>query len=120
MGGLSSAAAIGYRTGAGGTVVQATSKATAVTLARATGQITLSGASLAAGASVSFTLINSLIAATDVVVVNIGSAAAIDSYETCVTQVALGSCRIQLRNIAAAALAEAAVLNFAVIKGVAA
>ena len=111
---------LGYGAGAGGAVTQATSKATGVTLNKASGQVTLHNAALAAGASVSFTLTNSVIAATDVVVANIGSGATADAYAVEVTAVVAGSCRIQLRNDSAAALSEALLLNFAVIKAVAA
>ena len=51
---------LGYGTGAGGTVTQATSKATTVTLNKPSGRITMNAASLAAGASVFFQLNNSL------------------------------------------------------------
>jgi hypothetical protein len=47
---------IGYATGAGGTVTQATSKSTAVTLNTVTGAITMNNAALAAATIVSFTL----------------------------------------------------------------
>lgn len=113
-------AGVGYRTGAGGVVTQATSKTTGVTLNRVAGQVTLNAASLAAGASASFTLTNSAIAATDAPIVSIASGATADAYAVTVTAVAAGSCRIQLRNMGAVALAEALVLNFAVIKAVAA
>lgn len=109
---------VGYGTGAGGTVTQATSKATGVTLNKVCGQITMNNAALAAATSVSFTLTNSAIAATDVVVVNIATTATANSYAITVDAVAAGSCRIQLRNISAGSLSEALVLNFAVIKGV--
>jgi hypothetical protein len=109
--------AIGYRAGAGGAVVQATSKSTGVTLNKASGQVTMHNASLAAGAAASFTLTNSQIGAADAVIVNIAAGASADSYEVTVSAVAAGSCRVQLRNIAAAALGEAVVLNFAILKG---
>lgn len=109
---------VGYGTGAGGTVTQATSKATGVTLNKVCGQITMNNAALAAATSVSFTLTNSAIAATDTVIVNIQSAATVDAYTITVTAVAAGSCRIQLRNESAGSLSEALVLNFAVIKAV--
>ena len=100
----------------GGVVTQATSKSTGVQLDRRCGQITLNGAALAAAAEVSFTLTNSHIAASDVVVVNIGSGASADSYTVDVTAVADGSCRIQVGNVSAGSLSEALVLNFGVIK----
>jgi len=113
-------AGLGYGTGAGGAVTQATSKSNGVTLDKVCGQITMNNAALNAGVSVSFTLTNSAIAATDVVEVNIASAASADSYHVSVTAVAAGSCRIQVRNFTAGNLSETLVLNFAVIKAVAA
>jgi len=111
---------IGYSAGAGGTAAQATSKSTGVTLNKLSGQLTMNAASLAAGAAAGFTLTNSQIAATDVVMVSLAASAAADSYHAQVDAVSAGSCRISLRNLSAAALAEAVVLNFAVIKAVAA
>jgi hypothetical protein len=108
---------VGYAAGAGGAVTQASAKSTLVTLHKPTGQVTMHSAELAAGASVSFTLNNSQIAASDLVVVNIASGASADGYGVAVTAVAAGSCRIQLRNSSAAALSEAVVLNFALLKG---
>lgn len=100
----------------GGTVTQATSKSTGVTLDRTCGQITLNNASLAATTSVSFTLTNAEILANDVIVVNIASGATANSYSVLVDAVAAGSCRIQVRNVTGGALAEAVVLNFGVIR----
>ncbi len=108
---------LGYGTGAGGTITQATSKSTGVTLNKVCGQITMNNAALNAGVSVSFTLTNSAIAAADTVRVNIQSVGSADSYNVDVTAVAAGSCRIQVRNFTAGNLSEAIVLNFAVIKG---
>lgn len=112
--------ALGYGTGAGGAVTQATSKATGVTLNKSCGNITLNNASLAAGAAVAFTLTNSVIAANDVVLVTIKSGATAAAYETQVEATAAGSCSISIRNRSANPLSEAVVLNFAVIKSVAA
>ncbi len=111
---------MGYATGAGGTVTQATNKSTGVTLNKVCGTITLNAANLAAATSVGFTLTNSAIAATDTVIVSIKSAATADSYTITVDAVAAGSCRISIRNVTAGALAEAVVLSFAIIKAVAA
>jgi len=111
---------IGYVAGAGGAATQATSKSTGVTLNKVAGQITMNAAALAADASVSFILTNSVIAASDVLIVNIGAGATADAYMVTVDQVAAGSARIQLRNVSASPLSEALVLNFAVIKAVAA
>jgi hypothetical protein len=109
---------IGYGTGAGGTVTQASSKSTGVTLDKVSGQITMNNASLAAAAEVSFTFTNSTIAATDVVVTAISSGATAGAYNTHVDAIAAGSCRISITNFSAGPLAEAIVLNFVVIKGV--
>ncbi|MBA3667766.1 MAG: hypothetical protein H0W65_08590 [Sphingomonas sp.] len=117
---VASGKGLGYGAGAGGAVSQATSKATGVTLNKASGQVTMNAAPLAAAASVSFTLTNSVVAATDVVLVSIASGAIADAYDVTVTATAAGSCRIQVRNHSGGALAEALVLNFAVIKAVAA
>jgi hypothetical protein len=117
----SPSAGVGYATGAGGAETQLTSKATAVTLDKVCGTITMNNAVLNRETAVSFTLNNSAIAATDVVVVNIKSGATANAYNVGVTAVAAGSCRIQLHNILSGSdLSEAVVLQFAVIKAVAA
>jgi len=113
-------AGIGYATGAGGTVIQATSKSTGVTLNTVCGRITMDGAALAATTSVSFVLTNSAIATTDVVHVCIDSGASLASYFAVVDAVGAGQCTITLRNYTAGSLSEAVVLNFVVIKAVAA
>lgn len=100
----------------GGTVTQATSKSTGVQLDRMCGQITTHAASLAATTSVSFTLTNSYIEATDIVDCTIASGATTNSYMLIVDAVAAGSCRFHLRNLTGGALAETIVINFGVIK----
>jgi hypothetical protein len=64
----------------GGTVTQATNKSTGVTLNTESGQITMNNAALADAAEVSFTVTNSKIAATDVVVACHGSAGTAGAY----------------------------------------
>jgi hypothetical protein len=113
-------AAVGYSTGTGGTVTQATDKSTGVTLNKRCGQITMNAAALAAAAEVSFTLTNSVIAATDVVMVSIASGATAGAYSVQCDATAAGSCRISVGNRNAGSLSEAIVLNFVVIKAVAA
>jgi hypothetical protein len=105
-------AGVGYATGAGGAVTQATSKSTGVTLNRATGKITTNNAALNAGASVSFTLTDSAIAATDGIGVQIVSGATAGAYSVTVDAVASGSCQISLRNLTGGNLSEAVVLRF--------
>jgi hypothetical protein len=112
-------AALGFGTSAGGTVTQATSKSTGVTLNKPCGQITMNNAALAATTSVSFTLTNDQIAATDTIQFSIASGASANSYaQPFADSVSAGSCRVQIRNISAGSLSEALVLNFTVLKGV--
>lgn len=114
---LTALTGIGYRTGAGGTVTQATSKATGVTLSSATGQITMNAAALAANTTVSFTLTNSKIGADDNVVCHRKSGGTAGSYQVWVDSCASGSCVICVRNATGGSLAEAVVLQFSVVKG---
>ena len=107
----------GYITGDGGTVTQASSKSTAVTLNKKCGTVTMNNAALAADAIVSFTLTNSTIAATDVVVLNHASAGTAGKYALN-AQAAAGSASINVTNISAGSLSEAIVIRFAVIKAV--
>jgi hypothetical protein len=103
--------------GAGGAVVQATSKATGVTLDTACGQITLDAAALAAGAVVSFTLVNSTIGAHDSITVHRKSGGTAEAYDVWVDEVAAGSCVIAVRNTTAGSLSEAVLLQFSVTAG---
>lgn len=112
---LTSAAGLGYGTGAGGTVTQATSKGTAVTLNKPCGQITMHNAALAAGASATFQVNNSLIADTDTVCVNMRSS--FSSYRVEAGAISTGSFYVRVTNITAGSLSEAPAINFAVIKG---
>ena len=114
---LTSTGSLGYATGAGGTVTQATSKATGVTLSKSTGQITLNAAALAADTTVSFTLTNTEIAAGDILILNHISAGTAGSY-LLNAQSAAGTASINVRNITAGSLSEAIVIAFAVIKAV--
>ena len=107
----------GYITGEGGTVTQATSKATAVTLNKKCGQITMNAASLATATTVTFTLTNSTIAATDLLVLNHVSGGTAGAY-LLNAQAAAGSASINVRNVTAGSLSEAIVIGFAVIKAV--
>jgi hypothetical protein len=109
----------GYVTGEGGAVSQATSKATGVTLNKRCGQITLNGASLAAATTVSFTLTNSTIVATDIVVLNHVSVGNLGDYALS-ARAAAGSATIAVRNLTAGSLSDALVVGFAVIKATAA
>ena len=114
---ISGTGKLGYTTGSGGTVTQATSKATGVTLSESTGQITLNAAALASDTTVSFTLTNTVIEANDILILNHISAGTAGSY-LLNAQSAAGSASINVRNITAASLSEAIVISFAVIKAV--
>jgi hypothetical protein len=108
---------IGYTASAQGTVTQATSKSTGVTLNKTMGKITMNAASLAAGASVTFTLTNSTISANDVVIASISGGGTAGAYWPYVSSQTTGSAVIGLWNSTGGALAEAVVINFAVIHG---
>ena len=116
--------ALGYAVGAGGTVVQATSRTTGVTLNKITGQITLFAANLTQHDADEFTLTNSTIGANDVVALCIKSgvdAATRKYYQVNVVSTAAGSCVISVGNIdnttIPAAGTESPVLQFVVLKG---
>ena len=104
---------LGYGTGAGGTVTQATSRTTGVTLNKPTGAITLVSA---AGSTSwqSFTVTNSVVAATDCVQVSQKSGT--DKYMTHVTNVAAGSFQITFATTGGTTT-EQPVFSFALIKG---
>mgnify|MGYP006988338109 CR=1 FL=1 len=103
---------MGFGTGSGGAVTQATSRTTGVTLNKSSGAITLVSA---AGSTSwqSFTVTNSLVAATDVVLVSQKSGT--DLYEVHVTAVGAGSFRISFKTTAGTTT-EQPVFNFVVIK----
>lgn len=112
----SATAGIGYTAGAGGTVTQLTSKDTPVTLNAVTGEIVTSNATLSGGASVTFTLTNSAIANTDVMIVNQVSATNISDYNyfpICNS----GSANITIVNRSNKNNSDAITLRYAVIKG---
>lgn len=111
---------IGYATGAGGAVVQATSKSTGVTVNKPAGQITTHAGSLAANAVVTFTVSNSNVAASDTININLQSGnATAGAYRYWVDKVSAGSFVIAVENRTAGALAEALVFTFALVKAVA-
>ena len=109
---------LGYKVGSGGTATQASNKTTAVTLNSINGEIIMNAAALADDATAAFTLTNSTIAATDVVIVNVASVGTAGAYQVTVGAVAAGSCSISVLNVSGGSLSEAIKLNFAVIKAV--
>ena len=105
---------LGYGTGSGGAVTQATSRTTGVTLNKTNGAITLvSAAGLATFQS--FTVTNSTVAATDVV--HVTQKSGTDLYQIFVTATAAGSFRISYATTGGITT-EQPVFNFAVIKAV--
>jgi 1-aminocyclopropane-1-carboxylate deaminase/D-cysteine desulfhydrase-like pyridoxal-dependent ACC family enzyme len=108
---------IGYSTAAQGTVTQATSKSTGVTLNKSAGRITMNGALLAAGAAASFTLTNSLISTNDTIIVCVSGGGTAAAYTAYMSSLAAGSAVLTLRNLSAGDLSEAVIVNYAIIHG---
>jgi len=111
----SSGGGIGYSTGAGGTVTQLTSRATAVTLNKLCGNITMFSAAVAVNGVSTFTLTNSFIEATDFVLVRHISATNGGAWGISVVPGA-GSCTISVRNNTTASITEATPLRFIILK----
>ena len=113
---------LGYGTGAGSTVTQITSDSTAVTINAVCGQITTFALVLATAVDTSFTVNNSNVEAGDVVVVSTKSYGGTSDGipVVAVEATAAGSFVINLMNNGAVTLDALAVINFAVIKAVAA
>ena len=105
---------LGYGTGAGGTVTQATNKSTAVTLNRPTGRITMNNEALAANTTVSFNFNNSLVTVNDTIAVSFNS----PNYNVWVG-CAAGIAVVYVRNISGTSLSEALGINFTLLKGAA-
>jgi hypothetical protein len=109
---------IGYVTGAGGSVVQATDKSTAVTLDKITGNVITSNAALAAATIVSFTINNSTIAAADLIMCTHNSGGTIGAYTINGRATGAGTAQITIRNNTAGSLSESLGIKFVVIKAV--
>jgi len=110
---------IGYAAGAGGAVVQATSKSAAVALNALSGQITTSSAALAAGATVVFTVTNNQVATTDSIILNLkGGQVSGGPYRYWIDRIQAGSFNIAIENRSGGALSEALTFNFAIVKAV--
>lgn len=111
---------LGYGTGAGGTVTQATSKSTTVTLNRPTGRITTAADALGASSTVSFVFNNSVLGANDVLQVSLATSGSISdmrNYNVWGFVSFDGVAVIAIRNISGGSLSEAVQINFAIIKG---
>jgi hypothetical protein len=111
---------VGFKTGAGGAVTQITSSSTGVTLNKHCGQITTVALTTAAAAEEEFTVTCDKVAATDVVVLSTTYAGA-GTPMLSVKGTAAGSFKIVITNVHAAnALNAVMVINYAVVKSVAA
>jgi hypothetical protein len=105
---------IGYS--AGGAVTQATDKSTGVTLNTVTGEITMSAATLSGDSTVTFTMTNSTVANTDVMILNQVGGGNIGFYSfnaVCNS----GSANIAVHNMTNNNRGDAIVIRYVVIKG---
>lgn len=111
---------IGYKAGAGGSVTQATSKTTGVTINKPTGKIIMNGAALASADAVRFTVTNSFCAASDIVLIQISGgltpSTEINAYLYW-AQAANGSFDISVYNRTASSRSEPIEFTFIIIKG---
>ena len=112
---IAAAPAIGFGPAAFGTVTQGTSKTTTVVVNAKTGVVTMHAASLASGTGINFTMTNSAISATDVVLANCGVGGTAGAYQVNILSAGAGTAILRVNNITGGALAEALTINFAVI-----
>lgn len=109
---------LGYGAGSGGTVTQATSKSTSVTLNKPSMRVTTHNAALAAGASVGFAIVNGTVLATDNVTATfIASLPSVNANYSVRVAVSDGVIYVHLTNESAGSLSEAVPIKFDVIKG---
>jgi hypothetical protein len=105
---------LGYSTGSGGTVTQQTSRTSSVQIDKTNGAITLFSAAGSTN-NATFIVINSTVAATDVIIVNARSGT--NTYVYDVTEVGNGGFNVTFRALTGTAT-DSPVMNFAVIKAV--
>ena len=108
---------LGYGTGSGGTVTQATSKSTAVTLNKPSGIITTAADELAGNTVVTFTFNNSLISNTDTLSLGWHENGMPGDLFQCWSMCTSGKAYIYIRNISGGSLTQSLSLNFEIIKG---
>lgn len=108
--------AIGYDTGAGGSVTQLTNKTTGVTLHKPTGRITTHNESMAPGVTKYFPLSNNTVTANSVVCVSADPSTCAAAYNIS-TYCSNGTCIILLQNNSGVTLSDAIGLNFVVLNG---
>ena len=112
---IAAAPAIGIGPAGFGTVTQGTSKTTTVVVNAKAGVVTMHNAALASLAIVQFTMTNSAISGTDVVVVNQGSGGTAGAYHCYCRSVGAGTAVFKVTNATAGSLSEAVTINFVVI-----
>lgn len=110
------ASTLGYGTGAGGTVTQATNKFTTVTLNRPSGQITMNNAALAAGATATFVLNNTLLTTEQNIFFTEVNVTGSRRYSLD-WNIGNGYAYVHVTNETAVSLSDAVVINFAIVKG---
>lgn len=107
---------LGYGVGSGGTVTQATSKVTTVTLNKPCGLITMNNAALGAGATAVFVCNNSLVSVNELVIAEISGGG--DPLNYRLRALAGGGIiTFALTNITGGSLSDALGVRFSVIKG---
>jgi hypothetical protein len=112
---VSPVSGIGYGTGSGGSVTQTTSKSTTVTLNKPSGVIVMNNAALAAGASVQFTLNNSVIFSTDVLLLTV-TGNTFTGYRVEPVNILTGQAGIRVTNVTGSTLSDALTINFAILR----
>lgn len=112
----SGTAGVGYSTGNGGTVTQATSRTTGVVLNKICGEITLFSTTTTAGLSQTFNVTDSFMTPTDVVILNLKNNPTANYILTARNKGTTGLFSITVYTPAAAS-AEAPVISFCIIKG---
>lgn len=110
------ASILGYNIGAGGAVTQTTNKFAAVTLNRPSGQITMNNAALAAGATATFVLNNTLLTTAKNIFFTEVNATGSRRYSLD-WNIGNGYAYVHVTNETVESLSDAVVINFAVIGG---
>ena len=105
----------GYRTGTGAVVTQLTSRTTGVTIDALSGRITLVSATTTAGQVSTFTVTNSFVAATDVILLT--QVSGTGHYIITPKSTAAGSFTVNVYTPTAITSAEAPAFNFVIIRG---
>lgn len=101
----------------GGAATQASNKQTTVVISNNSGVITTHNESLAAGVETTFTVTNTKVLVTDVIVLNIASGGTSGEYHAFVTDVQAGSFDVTLANMSGSSASDVVVINFILLRG---